>query len=361
VSPPPHHLFALPPFSFQADIHLSTGQINRHKNSRDSGHQTQSIPPSRANSYPSMQSRQHHKHIANSPQDYAQSSAAWKPNRGGYSSRGHRGGRPGPVHRNRTLVLNGNSTPSSEVADTSENLENSNPKNGPAWITKKDRHLQLINTNVFEKDTQIRAKAMEETRKQKLLQRNAREKTKFSNHLQRLAVNSYGVVDPHSRAVAATNNYEINVQGIQFRVAKNGSKLVKVPGERPPTATNYGQGHLYPQEPSLLCSGDLNAAKATPKTALVGGVRFYRSKNGNMYRSGIIKAHRYGRLPSKSAWMPSLPRNTDLSDTRRSGVVKKIDEPCKAFTITGSSFLSKVLLILPRTARWRERNGFQLT
>jgi hypothetical protein len=199
---------------------------------------------------------------------------------------------------------------------------------------------------------------MEETRKQKLLQRDAREKTKFTNHLQRLAVNSYGAVGPQSHAVATTNNYEINVQGIQFRVAKNGSKLVKVPGERPPTATNYDQGRLCPRGPSLLCSGDLNAAKATPKTALVGGVRFYRSKNGNMYRSGIIKAHRYGRLPLKSAWMPSFPRNTDLSDTRRSGVVKKINEPCKAFTITGSSFLSKVLLILRRAARWGSRLGF---
>jgi hypothetical protein len=197
---------------------------------------------------------------------------------------------------------------------------------------------------------------MEETRKQKLLQRDSREKTKFTNHLQRLAVNSNGALGTQSHA--ATSNYEINVQGIQFRVAKNGSKLVKVPGERPPTATNYDQGHLCTRGLSLLCSGDLNAAKATPKTALVGGVRFYRSKNGNMYRSGIIKAHRYGRLPLKSAWMPSLPRNTDLHDTRRSGVVKKINEPCKAFSITGSSFLSKVLLILRRAARWGSKMGF---
>jgi hypothetical protein len=316
------------------------------------------MPPARANSYSSMEPRQFDKHIANAPQDYAQPSAAWRPNRGGYSSRAHRGGKPGPVHRNRTLVLNGNSTSTSEDSATPHSAENSNPKTGPAWVTKKDRHLQLINTNIFEKNSQIRAKAMEETRKQKLMQRDAREKLKFSKHLQRLAVNSYGAPGPQSHSATTAVNYEIDVQGIQFRVAKNGSKLIKVPGERPPTATKYIQGDLCTQGPDLLCSGDLNAAKATPKTALIGGVRFYRSKNGNMYRSGIIKARRYGRLPFKLAWMPSLPCNTDLSNTRRNGAVKKINEPCKMFTTTGSSFLSRVHQILCRTARWRSELGF---
>jgi len=77
-------------------------------------------------------------------------------------------------------------------------------------------------------------------------------------------------------------------------VVKNGSKLVKVPG-------------------------DENAAKLTPKTATIGGVRFYRSKNGNLYRSGIVKAQ------------------------RRSGIIKKLDEPCRTFSTTGSSFLSTML------------------
>ena len=31
--------------------------------------------------------------------------------------------------------------------------------------------------------------------------------------------------------------------------------------------------------------------------ALVGGVKFHRSKNGNMYRQAIVKAHRYVTLP----------------------------------------------------------------
>jgi len=27
--------------------------------------------------------------------------------------------------------------------------------------------------------------------------------------------------------------------------------------------------------------------------AVIGGVKFYRSKNGNLYRHGIVKAQRY--------------------------------------------------------------------
>lgn len=150
------------------------------------------------------------------------------------------------------------------------------------WVAKTGRHLQLINTSVYEKDTQNRAKAMEETRKQKLKQRDDREKTKLHKHIQRLGGGNIGGPANHPTA-----NYEIDVQGIRFRVTKNGSKLTKV-------------------------EGDFNAARSTPKTALVGGVRFYRTKNGNMYRSGIIKAHRNTR------------------------VVKKINEPCKAFSTTGS-------------------------
>ncbi|TVY85446.1 Zinc finger CCCH domain-containing protein [Lachnellula suecica] len=253
-----------------AKISQLAGQINRHKNSQPSNPQTPYIPSAKAHGY----------------SNYAQPGAAWRPSRGGYATRGYRGARPGPVHRNRTLVMNGNgTTTTSEYAAAPQDSESANPKAGAAWVTKKDRHLQLINTNIYEKDSQNRAKAMEETRKQKLMQRDAREKTKFNKHLQRLAGNNYPTLQSH--ATTAPSNYEINVQGIQFRVAKHGSKLVKVPG-------------------------DLNAAKSTPKTALVGGVRFYRSKNGNLYRSGIIKAH------------------------RRSGVVKKINEPCKAFTTTGS-------------------------
>lgn len=75
------------------------------------------------------------------------------------------------------------------------------------------------------------------------------------------------------------------IQGIRFRVTQRGSKLVKVPG-------------------------DINPASATPKITFVGGVKFHRSKNGNLYRDGILKAQ------------------------RQTGI-KKVNEPCRTFASTG--------------------------
>jgi hypothetical protein len=60
----------------------------------------------------------------------------------------------------------------------------------------------------------------------------------------------------------------------------------------------------------------MNAAKATPKTATIGGVRFYRSKNGNMYRSAIIKAYRYDN-PFSSRHQASI--NTTILTIRMLG------------------------------------------
>lgn len=81
------------------------------------------------------------------------------------------------------------------------------------------------------------------------------------------------------------------MEGIRFRVANNGSKLVKIPGApQPPLFCARILAHR-------LMSGDPNGPKATPKMALVGGVKFHRSKNGNMYRQAIVKAHRYVSHP----------------------------------------------------------------
>lgn len=271
-----------------------------------------------------------------------QPSTGWRQSRGGYPSRGYsRGGRAPQVHRNRTLVLNGNtSTPGAGEASVNENEKPSANENNatPGWVTKQDRHLQLINTSIFEKDSLNRAKAMEQTRQQKLKQRDDREKTRFVKHLQRAAGNKYDA--SVKRAAGTTSNHEVEVNGIYFRVAQNGSKLVKVPGEDWPRTADRHFG-LGGSVMSLQCSGDLNAAKSTPKSALIGGVRFHRSKSGNMYRAGIIKAHRYGQSHFDMIWLSRSYNSANLFHCRRTGVVKKIDEPCKMFTTTGNPFILK--------------------
>jgi hypothetical protein len=270
------------------------GQINRHKNGQNTDQQSRSHPYARNNKYRGMEGLTQSTTYSTDQKGYQQPSTSWRPSRGGYPSRGYpRGGQTPQVHRNRTLVLNGN-TPAAGAESSASNETDrpsaSDSNSGAAWVTKQDRHLQLINTSIFEKDSQKRAKAIEQTRQQKLKQRDEREKARIIQHLQRGNYNG-----PSTRATGTTANNELDVNGIRFRVVQGGSKLVKVPGEKGTQNASDTVG-LSGSVMSLQYPGDLNAAKSTPKSALVGGVRFYRSKSGNMYRSGIIKAYRYGKL-----------------------------------------------------------------
>ncbi|KAH6630704.1 hypothetical protein B0J18DRAFT_443373 [Chaetomium sp. MPI-SDFR-AT-0129] len=253
------------------------GQINRHRNQQ-------------AGVGPVRHASSHHHHSGYS--------SAWR--RGGFS---HRGGHPAarmPVYRNRTLVLNGGAQQAQSAdGETGSPSDSSNS----SWVTKTDRHRQLINTNVYKKNAEARTAAIEQTRRQKIALRDKRERAKLVNHLHHM-VNS-GAFGAANQQVA-TDKYEIVVQDVRFTVAKNGSKLIKVPG-------------------------DGNSAKATPKSALIGGVKFYRSKNGNLYRHGVVKAQRY------VSWDSVAGPLTPGIFGRQSGTVKKLDVPCKQFSMTGNS------------------------
>ncbi|KAJ0347179.1 hypothetical protein KNSL1_006697 [Colletotrichum chrysophilum] len=137
---------------------------------------------------------------------------------------------------------------------------------------------------VYDKTNEATAKAIEATRQKKLLQREAREKSQLANHFQRYGGHASAPTTPTN--TTAVGNHEIEIQGLRYRVANNGSKLVKV-------------------------SGDLHPVSATPKVTYVGGVKFHRSKRGNLYRAGVLRAHRHHG-------------------------VKKVDVPCSMFSLTGS-------------------------
>ncbi|KAJ1333593.1 cleavage and polyadenylation specificity factor subunit 4 [Microdochium nivale] len=200
-----------------------------------------------------------------------------------YPARGYpRGGyRPQPTYRNKTLVLNGQpqlSTPN-RASDSS-----GAPSPASSWVTKTDRHLQLINSSVFEKETQNRSNAIEETLRQKQINRDNREKARLANHTQRMGRPALHASPTSS---STTSRYEIEVEGIRFVVSRGGDKLVKA-------------------------QGDINPPSATPKTTHIGGVKFYRTKNGNLVRHGVIRAK------------------------QMAGGVKKVNEQCKAFSWNGS-------------------------
>lgn len=288
---------------------LNTGQINRAKNQQAGVISTPSPTYSPSRTFLATPVAIHKQ-----PIDATVYITAYA--RGGnYHGRGRGGYRVGkaPVHRNRTLVLNGASAPSNtnDVASPSHGASHS-------WVTRNDRHLQLINSSVYQEQTEARAKAIEQTRVQRLQQKENKERSRLLNHLRQTGEPS--VVSADSTAVPI---YKIDVHGIQFAVVKNGSKLVKLPGApRNLLSADCTAAHSH--------TGDSNAPKATPKFAVVGGVKFHRTKNGNMYRQAIVKAQRYVAPPGDDN---ILTRGT----YRRSGAVNKVNVPCKTFSTTGIS------------------------
>lgn len=204
---------------------------------------------------------------------YPQPSTGWRGGRGSYrGSRGSRGfvrgGRHNPLHRNKSLVLNASSASS---PSTNENTNPTESGNSAAWISKNEPgHRQIVNATVFEKETRKRVKSMEELRLQKLKRKDQQERAKLE------------------KRVKMEKSHEVIVGGGVFRVSDSGAKLEKISG-------------------------------ATPKVAIVSGIKFYRSKNGNLCRDTAIKIQ---------------------------GKAKRTTKPCKAFNITGIPFFSESLITL---------------
>ncbi len=181
------------------------------------------------------------------PTEYSNSpnSTSWRSARTAPYSRGR--GRAGRYvanpHRNRSLVLN-NVTPSPIPKDLTQSpaiaIDGAYRSDGDAgsepmqsatgWVTKRDRHMQLINSSVFDKETQIRNKAIDQTRRQRTLQRDERERYKINKHLR-------GLIPHASRSSAISTATvppiirEIQVDGLRFHVMDGGSKLARIRGE----------------------------------------------------------------------------------------------------------------------------------
>ena len=134
------------------------------------------------------------------------------------------------AHRNRSLVLNQKST-SKDNEEEVDNLTSTeartdnqivlNQSSTPAftsWVSKRDRHMQLINSSVYEKNTLSRNKAMKVAREQKSRHNDLREKQKIKKHIQLIAT---------GRAPAASTNHSLLIDGLRFQVCNDGSKLVR--------------------------------------------------------------------------------------------------------------------------------------
>ncbi|RDA89540.1 hypothetical protein CP533_0352 [Ophiocordyceps camponoti-saundersi (nom. inval.)] len=245
-----------------ARIGQIAGQINRHKS------QQATVAPG---THPAPQHRNAYRH----------SSAP-------YPRAGYRGGRPTPAHRHRTLRLNDPKTKQESGAADGE-VSSGQGK----WVSRTDRHRQLINADIYQKDAQNRFKAIEESRRRKIRHQRSREKRRFNDYLRRQTT---------AAASVSESVNEIVIEGMRFRVADGGKKLLKV-------------------------TDDLKSAPSTPKTVDVAGVIFHRTKTGNLVASRVVRDHRYVLLSVDSL---------RLTACSRSGMVKKTDQMCRIFSTTGS-------------------------
>lgn len=99
-------------------------------------------------------------------------------------------------------------------------------------MKRHDRHMQLINTAVYDQKAQDRVNAMERTRKQRKMQQGHHEKTLVNDHLRDATVNK----SPGRKNGTAA--HYIIVNNIRFFVAEGGSKLIKTDGASSPLETS---------------------------------------------------------------------------------------------------------------------------
>lgn len=205
-----------------------------------------------------------------------------------------------PVHHNKTLVINNKSVPTSTspvaaaaaaaVGTTNAPVSPSSAATGPrpagptpdanstsaapaGWVAKRDRQsMQLINTSIFDKHVQNRTTAATEALREGLKRKEAREKLKLNRVLQ----------DSHGHPTR-----EITLGGERYAITAGGNKLVKL----------WDAGH---------------PKTSTPKKAIIGGIQYQRSRNGNLVRANIMRASRLSKR--------TVPKST---------------EPCKYYSTTG--------------------------
>jgi len=186
---------------------------------------------------------------------------------------------------------------------------------GPNGITTRDRgHMQWTNASVFDQKAQEKQKAMEQTLLVKRRERDVRQKDKVIRHV-------YGAATTVNPSPQNGASREIVIADLRFRVASDGSKLIRILGE--------DDHHGCAQTGLKTVDGVGQNAQQTPKQHKIAGVLFVRSKHGNLLRSGLVKKQRYqARLVFSGSALIEL--------NHRDNTKRKSSKLCPSFTSTGT-------------------------
>lgn len=132
-----------------------------------------------------------------------------------------------PSYRNRSLVVN--SSIGSPAGQTPSPATPAPTSSGDKFVSKRDRHMQLINTSVYDQRTQQRQLEIEATLREKERLRDEKEKSRVIGAFQpqQTALTAHGA----SPTVGTDTVRDIQINNLRFRVAADGSKLIRMFGE----------------------------------------------------------------------------------------------------------------------------------
>lgn len=175
--------------------------------------------------------------------------------------------------------------------------------------------MQLINASVYEERAQKRQNEILETSKQRTLDRQAKrdklERTKLYSFLKRKGEGN-----------------KVSICGILYRVTAQGNKLEKFQGTSSLLSLICGAS-------SRWLTVDNGSGVTPPRRIKVGGVAFYRSKNGNYWRRGAVAASK-----TKSSLLHGkLTPRLSQKDTKK-------DKLCRYFTKTGTNKRPPFIMIM---------------
>ncbi|KAL9005788.1 MAG: hypothetical protein Q9188_001454 [Gyalolechia gomerana] len=165
---------------------------------------------------------------------------------GQYAPRGHgtwRSPRPAPYRArgrgasrryptNHSLVLNKGSSqlPSAKSTSAPAALnEDEVLQPAAAYVSKRGRHKQLINSSVLDKVMQQRRQAIESSQHRKALMNDQRERERMRRYLEGLHA-SQGSSNAQVSQTSGSIAHRIEIDGLSFKILKDGSKLARIYG-----------------------------------------------------------------------------------------------------------------------------------
>lgn len=99
-----------------------------------------------------------------------------------------------------------------------------------AYVSKRGRHRQLINSSVLDKVIQQRKQAIESSQHRKALVNDQRERQRMCHYMEELHA-SQGSLNAHVSPSSRSGAHRIEIDGLNFELLKDGSKLSRIYGQ----------------------------------------------------------------------------------------------------------------------------------